>query len=218
MTEIILVRHGQTAWNLGEVFRGRADVPLDETGRKQAELLAGYLDSRKLVAALSSPLVRALETAEAVAVRHGLKVEVSPGLTDIDFGEWQGLSRAEVKDRYSNAYATWRNHPDQVTIPAGESLAEVRQRAMAVVTDLVSGAEGAAVVGDDRAILIATHRVVLKLLACAMLGLDDSHFWSFRLDTAGTTVFSHHDGRFVLNSCNVTAYLEPLGGDRLADF
>ncbi len=167
------------------------------------------------MAVLSSPLIRALETAEAVAARHGLKVEASPGLTDIDFGEWQGLSHGEVRNRYGDAYATWRNHPDEARIPAGESLAEVRQRAMAVISDLVSSAEGAAVV--------VSHRVVLKLLVCAMLGLDGSHFWSFRLDTAGTTVFSHHNGRFVrgrfvLDSYNVTAYLEPLGGDRLADF
>jgi len=81
---------------------------------------------------------------------------------------------------------------------------------MAVIEDLISSAEGTAVV--------VSHRVVLKVLVCAMLGLDNSHFWDFRLDTAGTTVFSHHNGRFILNSHNVTAYLEPLGGEKLADF
>lgn len=210
MTELILIRHGQTAWNLGEVFRGRADVPLDETGRRQAELLTEYLDPRKLDVVYSSPLVRALETAEVVATRHRLAVEVSPGLTDIDFGEWQGLTHAEVRERYGDAYAAWRDRPDEAIIPAGESLAEVRERAMAVIGNLVSGAFGAAV--------IVSHRVVLKLLVCAMLGLDNSYFWNFRLDTAGTTVFSHHDGRFTLSSHNVTAYLDPLGGERLADF
>ncbi len=214
MTEIILVRHGQTAWNLGEVFRGRADVPLDKTGRWQAELLAEYLGPRKLDVVYSSPLVRALETAEAVAARHGgrhrLAVEVSPGLTDIDFGEWQGLTPGEVRERYGDAYAAWHDRPDEARIPAGEGLAEVRERAMAVISDLVSGAESAAVV--------VSHRVVLKMLVCAMLGLDNSYFWTFRLDTGGTTVFSHHGGRFVLSSYNVTSYLEPLGGGRLADF
>lgn len=212
MTEIILVRHGQTAWNLGEVFRGRADVPLDETGRRQAELVAEYLGSRKLDAVHASPLVRALATAETIAGRHGLAVEVSPSLTDIDFGEWQGLTHGEVRERYGDAYAAWRDRPDKARIPAGESLAEVRERAMTVLSDLVaSGAEGAAVV-------VVSHRVVLKVLVCAMLGLDNSHFWSFRLDTAGTTVLNHHGGRFTLNSHNVTAYLGPLGGGRLADF
>ena len=211
MTEIILVRHGQTAWNLGEVFRGRADVPLDETGRRQAKLLSEYLGPRKFDVVYSSPLVRALATAEAVAARHGLEVEVSPGLTDIDFGEWQGLTHGEVRERYGDAYAGWRDRPDEARILSGEGLAEVRQRAMAVITDLVaSGAEGTAVV--------VSHRVVLKVLVCAMLGLDNSYFWRFRLDTGGTTVFSHHGGRFTLSSHNVTAYLGPLGGGRLADF
>jgi len=104
LTEIILVRHGQTAWNLGEVFRGRADVPLDKTGRRQAELLAEYLGLRKLDAVFSSPLVRALETAETITSRHRLAVEISSGLTDIDFGEWQGLAHSEVGERYADAY------------------------------------------------------------------------------------------------------------------
>ena len=81
---------------------------------------------------------------------------------------------------------------------------------MAVIGDLVSGAFGAAV--------IVSHRVVLKLLVSAMLGLDNSYFWNFRLDTAGTTVFSHHDRSIPLSRHHVTAYLDLLGGGRRAEF
>ena len=97
MVEIILARHGETDWNAEEVFRGRADIELNGRGRRQAEMLAGSLSEAKLEAVYSSPLQRARDTAEAVARRHQLKVAVSPGLIDCDFGQWQGLQLKEVK-------------------------------------------------------------------------------------------------------------------------
>jgi broad specificity phosphatase PhoE len=76
MVEIILARHGETEWNVEEVFRGRIDVELNQTGLKQAELLAEYLSGHKIEAVYSSPLKRALKTAEVVARRHKLRVEI----------------------------------------------------------------------------------------------------------------------------------------------
>ena len=87
MTEIILARHGETEWNVEEIFRGRIDVELNETGMKQAELLAEYLSDVKIDAIYSSPLKRALKTAEVIASYHQLNVEITPGLIDFDFGE-----------------------------------------------------------------------------------------------------------------------------------
>ena len=103
-TSIILVRHGQTAWNVAQVFRGRIDIGLDETGLKQAELLGKYLSRHSLEAVYSSPLKRAVQTAEAIAHHHSLAVETSPGINDIDFGEWQGLSIEEVRTRFSDCW------------------------------------------------------------------------------------------------------------------
>ena len=92
MTEIILARHGETEWNVAEIFRGRIDIELNETGTKQAALLAEYLSRRKIEAICSSPLKRALNTAEIIAGYHKLDVEIAPGLIDFDYGEWQGLA------------------------------------------------------------------------------------------------------------------------------
>ena len=89
MKKIILARHGETAWNVEEIFRGRIDVELNETGRRQAQLLAGHLIDINIEAVYSSPLSRALETAEAIAGRRRLEVDVSAGLMDLDFGEWR---------------------------------------------------------------------------------------------------------------------------------
>jgi broad specificity phosphatase PhoE len=210
MVEIILARHGQTAWNVEEVFRGQIDVELNQTGIKQAELLAEYLSGQKIEAVYSSPLKRALKTAEAIASRHRLVVEVSPGLIDGDFGQWQGLSLREVKDKYKKLYEQWAQSPQLVEIPGGESLDVVRERALKVVNEVIARHSGA--------VVLVAHRVVNKVLICALLGLDNSHFWNIKQDVGGTTVFSYENSRLVLTRHNDTSYLKPLKGAELGDF
>ena len=210
-TSIILVRHGQTAWNAEEVFRGQIDIELDETGLKQAELLAEYLSRRKLEAVYSSPLKRAIQTAEAIARHHGLTVEIAPGLNDIDFGEWQGLSLREVRTRFNELLEMWVSDPHLVRIPSGDSLDEVRQRALALMNQVVDKHGG-------KEIALVSHRVVNKVLICALLGLDNSHFWDVRLDTCGITTFELDDGRFVLTEHNNTSFSDSLKQERSGDF
>ena len=100
MTELLLVRHGETEWNAGEIFRGRADVHLNEKGVVQAKLLGEYLSNSRLEAVYSSPLQRAVLTAERIAEPHSLDVRTEPGFIDLDYGEWQGMSLTEVKKIY----------------------------------------------------------------------------------------------------------------------
>ncbi len=210
MTEIILARHGETEWNVEEIFRGRIDIELNETGIKQAELLAEYLSNVKIDAVYSSPLRRALRTAEIIANHHQLKVEIAPGLIDLDFGEWQGLLLQEVKDKEQELYDEWANHPERVKLPAGESLNDVRKRAVGVVNEAIDKYEGTAV--------LVSHRVVNKVLICALLGLDNSHFWNIRQDTCGITIFTYENGRFTLTRHNDTSFLKPLHKAPLSDF
>jgi len=210
MTEIMLVRHGETEWNVEEIFRGRIDIELNETGMKQAELLAEYLSHLQLEAICSSPLKRALTTAETIAGYHKLGVNVAPGLIDFNYGEWQGLPHQEVKDKYKELYAEWINSPDQVRIPAGESLDDVRERALGVVKNVVARYEGT--------VALVSHRVVNKVLICALLGLDNSHFWNIKQDTGGTTTFTYEKERFILTEHNNPAYLKSLQKVPLSDF
>ena len=210
MTEIILARHGETEWNVGEIFRGRIDIELNETGIKQAELLGGYLSEVKIEAIYSSPLKRALKTAEVMAGPHQLEVKITPGLIDLDFGQWQGLSLQEVENKYGKLYMEWTDSPDRVTIPAGESLDDVRQRAIGVVDGVIAKYGGT--------VVLVAHRVVNKVLICALLGLDNSHFWNISQDTGGITTFTCENGRLILTEHNNTTYLKPLRKVRLADF
>jgi len=210
MTEIILARHGETKWNVQEIFRGRIDIALNETGRKQAELLAEYLRHLKIEAIYSSPLKRALKTAEVIASHHKLAVEITPGLIDFNYGKWQGLPHQEVKDKYNELYAEWISHPDQVKIPAGESLNDVRKRAIGVVDEVTAKHEGT--------IVLLSHRVVNKVLICALLGLDNSHFWNIKQDTCGITTFTYENERFILTEHNNTSFLKPVQKAPLSDF
>ena len=210
MTEIILARHGETAWNVGEIFRGRIDVELNETGLKQAELLAEYLSHLKLEAIYSSPLKRALKTAETIAGYHELDVEIAPGLVDFDYGDWQGLPHQEVKDKYGELYREWANRPERVKIPSGESLEDVRVRALEVVNQTVARHQGT--------VVLVSHRVVNKILICALLGLDNAHFWNIRQETCGITTFTRENDQFILTEHNNTAYLKPIQKAPLSDF
>ena len=210
MTGIILARHGQTEWNVEEVFRGRIDIELDKTGMRQAELLAEYLSDRKIDAVYSSPLKRALKTAEVIAGYHKLEVGIAPGLIDFDFGKWQGLSHQEVKDKYRELYTEWTNNPQQVRMPAGESLDDVQRRATGVVDEVIARYEGT--------VVLVSHRVVNKVLICALLGLDSSHFWNVKQDTCGITTFAYENGRFTLTEHNNTSYLTSIQKTSLSDF
>ena len=87
MTEIMLVRHGETEWHRQEIFRGRVDIELSDAGIKQAELLAKYLSQVEIAAIYSSPLMRSLKTAETMASYHKLEVATTPELIDFDYGE-----------------------------------------------------------------------------------------------------------------------------------
>lgn len=210
MTEIVLVRHGETEWNVEEVFRGRTDVELNETGIKQAKLLAQSLSETRIEAVYASPLKRARKTAEIISGHHHLDVKIAPELIDMDFGPWQGLSRHEVSQKYPALYTEWANHPDKVKLPSGETLDDVRERAIRLVTEVIAKHRGA--------VVLVSHRVVNKALICALLGLDNSHFWNIRQDTCGVTAFSYENERFVLTRHNDTSFLRPLHKTLLPDF
>jgi len=210
MAKLILARHGETMWNVEKVFRGRADIGLDEVGIRQAELLGKYLGNWKLEAIYSSPVERALGTANIVARYQKVSARIAEGLTDFDFGEWQSLSEQQVRRLYPDLFNEWHNNPDKVRMPGGESLEDVRRRAVEVVNDIVSRHQGN--------VLLVSHRVVIKVLICYLLGLDNSHFRNINQDVGGITIFDYVDGRFVLTRHNDTSHLRDLQKSVLGDF
>lgn len=211
MIEIILARHGETEWNNKMIFRGQADIDLNEVGRRQAELLGEYLSGEKIDFVYSSPLKRAVETAKAIADRQKLEVNIVQNLNDLNFGEWQGLPLEEVEEQYPELYRDWLDTPEQVRVPGGESLEDVRSRALSFVEDAVMRC------GEGK-IVFVSHRVVNNVLIMALLGLDNSHFWKIRLNTGGISRFDCGNGRLVLTSHNDTSYLKSMGDIAKVDF
>jgi broad specificity phosphatase PhoE len=210
MAELILARHGETVWNVEKIFRGRTDVNLDEVGIKQAELLGNYLSNRELEAIYSSPLKRAVDMANIIARYQKIGVHVAKCLIDFDYGEWQSLPEQEAKRLYPTLHNEWHTSPHKVKMPGGESLEDVRRRAIEVVHDVLSRYQGS--------ILLVSHRVVNKVLICSILGLENSHFWNIKQDVGGITIFNYVEGRFVLTRHNDTSHLRELQKSALDDF
>jgi broad specificity phosphatase PhoE len=210
MVKLILARHGETAWNVEKIYRGRTDVNLDEVGIKQAELLGKYLSIWELEAIYSSPLRRAIDTANIIARYQKIVVHIAEGLIDFDYGEWQSLPEQEAKRLYPMLHNEWHNNPHKVKMPGGESLESVRRRAIEVINDVISKYQGS--------VVLVSHRVVNKVLICSLLGLDNSYFWNIKQDVGGITIFNYVDGRFVLTRHNDTSHLKELQKSALDDF
>jgi phosphoserine phosphatase len=204
MTTLFLVRHGQTGWNKEQIFRGTKDIPLDEAGRGEARRVGERLKGEEIKAVYSSPLSRAKETAESIAGFHSLKVQVLTGLTDLNFGGWEGRSLEEVKRQYPDLYQQWLQTPHDVIFPGGEGLDAVSSRAMRVIEEIIER-------HPRKTVALVSHRVVLKVLICALLGLDNSHFWNIGQDTTALNCFHYKDGRWVVALLNDTWHLKGVG-------
>jgi broad specificity phosphatase PhoE len=210
VTRILLVRHGQTEWNRQEIFRGRVDIPLDETGIEQARALAERLAGERLSAIYCSPLSRAAVTAQMLGDPSGLHPQPTDNLIDMSYGSWEGLQHAQVKERYPALYARWMTEPHLVRPPGGEMLAEVRQRATAGLNMIAAGS-------PDATVVVVSHRVVTKLLLCAALGIGEDGFWRIRQDTCCLNVLEWDADRPSVVLLNDTCHLRGIGHD-VSDF
>lgn len=200
MTEIVMVRHGETELNREGIFRGRLDVALNERGRLQAEWVAAALAGEPLDAVYTSPLRRAVDTATAVASAHGLSPIPDEAFNNIDLGAWQGRKKSEVEADEPALWDLWIRDPERLEIPGGETLARVRERATArarTLADLHGGGRFA----------VVSHRSVLKLLAGALLGFERDSFWRFYLDNAAYSVIGRRDDEYVLLRWNENCHL-----------
>ena len=198
---MILVRHGQTEWNRIERFRGLVDIDLNETGEWQAERLGEAIAERYRVSAVySSPLTRAMRTAEAIARAVGVEVIRYPALVDLSYGVWEGKSPEEVEAAFPGLYRLWLTQPHRVKIPGGESLRNLRLR---VSTALLRIARD----HPEGTVVLVSHRAVCKVLACYLLGLPNSQLWKLELDNGSFSVFQEWEVGWVTRSLNETCHL-----------
>jgi broad specificity phosphatase PhoE len=190
---VLLWRHGRTAWNVQRRFQGQADPPLDDVGRAQAREAAALLASVEPDAIYSSDLVRATETAAALAALTGLPVRLDPRLRERSLGRWEGLTRSEVAALYQQEYAAWLAGREDCQT-GSEPRTALADRALAVLADI---AVEVAVLVTHSATAIAFTGRLLGLPQPAWRGvgpLANCHWTEFLRDDHGWRLRAHNVG------------------------
>ena len=203
--KLFLVRHGETESNRLGLALGRADVPLNERGRWQAQRLAAALAAAPLAAVYSSPLSRALDTARPIAGEHGLQVQVDEGLTEMDIGEAEGLTFVEVRSRFPGLLEAWvgAGGPNQA-MPGGERLVDVQARAWQTVQAIAAG-------HAEEAACAVTHNFVILSILTTVLGIDLANFRRLRHSVGAISVLEFRPQRVRVLKLNDTCHLETEG-------
>jgi broad specificity phosphatase PhoE len=201
---LYLIRHAQTESSAVDSFNGQRELPLTALGREQAGKLGARLAKVRWAAVYRSPLGRTAETAALVA--PGFDAQVAPGLTEIDYGEWEGLSPAQAKERDPLRYAAWVADPTTTGPPGGETAAQIAARALAAVEEIRARHETA-----TGPVLAVSHKATLRILGAALTGAPIASYrtrWS--QDECALNVVELRAGKEpFLRLWNDTAHLGP---------
>ncbi len=200
--ELVLMRHGETEYNRADVFRGRVDLPLNERGKEQARAAAGCLREEDFEAFYSSPLLRAVQTAQAIAGNHGGEVSPREHFTDVDYGDWSGKSIEEIRKNWPREFSMWENDPEGVVFPGGEGVREVRERLSAGLDKLSREHEGT--------ILLVGHKLINRIMICIALDLPTSGIWKVEQSNAAINYISWRNSGWVIRRLNDTSHLRGL--------
>ena len=199
-TVTLLLRHGQTLMSVQKRYAGRTDAPLTDTGVQQAAAAAKRLAQAGIGAIVSSPLQRTVRTAEEVSAVTGVPVVTDDGFRETDFGAWEGLTFAEVRERWPSEMTAWLADPS-VAPPGGESFAQVSERVTAALHRVLAERAG-------QTVLIVSHVTPIKTLVAAALLAPPAALFRMHLDVAALCEIDWYaDGPAVLRSFNDTAHL-----------
>ena len=203
-TFIYLIRHGECAGNKENRIRGCMDFPLNENGILQAHALAKAMKDKNIEYIYSSPLSRATTTAKILGDTLGLPYEAREGFCNIHLGPWENRKKAELAIEEPDKWQTWLDQPEELKIDGGETLDEVRERALAELDR---------VIGEHRSsnIALVAHRGVLKPLMAGAIGVMRPSYWRLHVDTASYSLLTHDSLHgYCLMGLNFTEYLAGL--------
>jgi broad specificity phosphatase PhoE len=199
-TVTALLRHGQTPMSVQKRYAGRTDAPLTEVGVQQAAAAAKRLASAGLGVIVTSPLLRTVQTAQVVAAVTGAAVVTDDGFRETDFGAWEGLTFAEVRERWPAEISAWMADPE-VAPPGGESFTDVSARVTAALDRVLAARAG-------QTVLIVSHVTPIKMLVAAALLAPPAALYRMHLDLAALSEIDWYaDGPAVLRSFNDTSHL-----------
>jgi len=211
--KIILIRHGETAWNAERRLQGHLDIPLNAEGERQARLLAGALAAEPIDLIVSSDLQRARQTAQAVATLRGMPLLVEPGLRERCYGGFEGLLYSEIEQRFPAEFAAWQARDVDAILPdgknCGESFRLFYERATAAILGLAQAYPG-------RNIAMVAHGGVLECAYRMALGLPLETPRDFKVFNASINRFHMEEGRLALDSWGEVGHLQPAVLDELS--
>lgn len=212
MTEILLIRHGETAWNAIKRLQGHLDVPLNAEGERQAAALGRALRGEELDAIISSDLQRARQTAEAIAAPRGMTVRTDPGLRERCYGAFEGMLYADISHHFPEAYAEWQSRHIDARFPRGvhdaETLREFSNRAVSTIVRIVSE-------NNYRRVALVTHGGVLECAYRHAQGIGFVHARDFDIFNASLNRFIWDGQALKLAHWGDITHLEDLDEETL---
>ena len=199
MAKLYLVRHGETDYNNALRFQGQTDIPLNQTGIRQAEKVAGFFKDIPLQAIYTSSLKRARTTAEIIGKRKGIEPQVTDALREMSFGIWENMNSNDIQKKYAKEWKDFFASPAGTKIPQGESMSDVQKRAYPVVQQILDQHPE----GD---VAFIAHGGIIRVLICTMLGLDLNRAWHLHVGNASVTCFYYWGRSYTLDYANLTQY------------
>ncbi len=204
-SRVLLVRHGETNWNKEGRFQGQIDIPLNKNGHIQAKAAGNYLKQVEINKAYSSSMLRPRETAEAIIMFHkNLKLFLEDELIEINHGLWEGKLETEITREWPSLLKTWKESPEKVTMPEGETIQQVWKRSVncwnRICLELKQGETA----------LVVAHDAVNKTILCNLLGLKNSDIWLIKQGNGGVTIIdisNNPNEPDVVTSLNLTSHI-----------
>lgn len=201
--DLILIRHGETDWNRIGRCQGVADIVLNENGKRQAREVAHSLKDSDIAAVYSSDLKRAHETAQHIADHHGLTVQLEPGLQEMNQGDLEGLTFPDIRDQYAEVLKQWRESPETLRLPSGESLVEVQNRAWEVFEKVHDAHIGETIVA-------VSHNLTIITLLCKISGVGLKGFRDFHIEATSKNIVISENGGLRIDIVNDVSHLSPM--------
>ncbi|MDY6083845.1 MAG: histidine phosphatase family protein [Dialister sp.] len=202
MITLYFIRHGETYWNASGRYQGSTDVALSPEGICQASLVTKRFLDIPLDGVVSSPLKRAVDTAQGIADSHSLELKTDSHFSELCFGDWEGKTFSEIEERWPGMIDAMYHYPETIRFPNGESFVDAQTRAMKGINRLLSG-------NEDKAYAIVCHGAIMRTLFCGLLDIPLIRAWNFCVFNASVSCLRCYPGdRNLLTYSNSTYHLE----------
>lgn len=203
MVKIMLIRHGETAWNNVRKIQGHSNVELAPEGIHQAHLLAAHCPFDRVDSIYSSDLLRAKVTAEILAEKFNVDVQEMPELRETNFGDWEGKRLAELEKDEPENLETFFRRPDELKISHAETFFEVQMRAMLAIEKIIAEHK----FYENPQIIVAAHGAINRVILCSILDIPLKRMWSLSQFNTCVNIFREEDGFYTVDLINSTAHL-----------